>query len=208
MKKKKLLKKYNQLAMRYNKRVEEIESLLRVQNEMETALSATRFDKEDITCAFLSMKEQYENLLRQTKEIKHERDVYRQNYGELVSIAVNANEGTNDAISIKSIDFSDDVTTITWSDGATTSVKRMKGEKHDTHTAVAYAIAKRVLGTTSIADVVEYYQEDHSKDAKYLRIYNYLNSNNPIKRVKAQKAWEKIPEAKRQSIKSMAKSIR
>lgn len=207
MKKKKLMKKYNKLAIKYNELLNEVETLLDIQGEMETSIAQEQAEKENIAEAYVAMKTQYSDLLRQAKEIKHERDVYRKNYGELVSIAVTANESDDGTISIKNIDFSDDVTTITWSDGIETSVKRMKGEKNDTHTAIAYAIAKRVLGTTSIADVVEYYQGDHSKDAKYLRIYRALNSKSPMQRVKAQKAWEKLPESKRQSIKAIAKNM-
>lgn len=207
MKKKKLMRKYNELAVKYNELLNEVETLLDAQAEMETSISQEQAAKEYIADAYVAVKTQYSDLLRQTKEIKQERDVYRINYGELVSIAATAIESGDGTISIKDIDFSDDVTTITWSDGIKTSVKRMKGEKNDTHTAIAYAIAKRALGTTSISNVVEYYQGDHSKDAKYLRIYRNLNSNSPIQRVKAQKIWEKLPESKRQSIKAMAKRV-
>lgn len=209
MKKKKLIKRYNELVERYNYLLEEVAELSTENEELNIRLSHEREDKENAISAFVITKAQYDKLIKQAKEIKHERDVYRKNYGELydVAIAIGRNESSDGAISIKSIDFSDDVTTITWSDGEKTSVKRMKGEKHDTHTAIAYAIAKRVLGTTSIADVVKFYQEDHSKDAKYIRTYKYLSSSNPIKRAKAQKTWEKIPESKRQSIKAMAKRV-
>lgn len=207
MKKKKLIKKYNNLVDKYDCLANEMNEILQYQESLELSLAQLKIEKEKANYSFAKVKEQFDNLYERTRKITDERDMYRKNYGELVSIAINANESSNSAISIKSIDFSDDVTTITWSDEATTSVKRMKGEKHDTHTAVAYAIAKRVLGTTSISDVVEYYQGDHSKDAKYLRIYSYLNSSNPVKRAKAQKTWEKLPESKRQSIKAIAKRV-
>lgn len=201
MKKKKLVKKYNELVTRYNARAEEIAVILEQQSSMRFELERAKSEKEEVTSAFLSIKEEY-------NKVKHERDVYRNNYGELVSIAVSANDASVGAISIKSIDFSDDVTTITWSDGETTSVKRHKDDKHDDHTAVAYAIAKRVLKNTSIGHIVDFYKEDHSKDAKYLKIYRNLGSKNPIVRVKAQKAWDKIPKGKRQSIKGIAKSTK
>lgn len=110
----------------------------------------------------------------------------------------------SNAIEIDAIDFSEDVTTIHWNDGIDTSVKRAKGEKNDANTAVAYAIVKRILGGRSLASVVRYYQEDHSKDERYVRIYQNLNSESPIKRMKAQKAWSKIPESKRQAAKARA----
>jgi hypothetical protein len=94
-------------------------------------------------------------------------------------------------------------TTVTWSDGTTTTVSRQKGEKYDKQAAVSYAIAKKLLKNTSVADVVEYYSEDHSKDEKYARIYKALNSKSSHNRIRAQKAWEKISEAKRRSIKAM-----
>lgn len=207
MKKEKLIKRYNGLVEGYNYLLEE-SARLKMENEtLKIKLVHETEDKENAISAFVVTKAQYDKLLNQAKEIKHERDVYRKNYGELVAIATNPNSLSDGAISIKNIDFSEDVTTITWSDGEKTSVKRMKGEKHDTHTAIAYAISKRVLGTTSIEDVVKFYQEDHSKDAKYIRTYKYLSSSNPIKRAKAQKTWEKIPESKRQSIKAMAKRV-
>lgn len=206
MKKKKIVKKYNELANKYNELLEEIETMLEIKDNTDLLLEQEREEKEALANAFAATKEQYSDLIRQVKEIKHERDVYRKNYGELVSIAVTASENDG-AISIKGIEFGEDVTTITWSDNEKTSVRRQKGEKHDVHTAVAYAIAKRVLGTTSIGDVVEYYQEDHSKDEKYLKTYRSLKSKNPMYRIKAQKYWEKIPKGKRQQIKAMARKL-
>lgn len=109
------------------------------------------------------------------------------------------------ALAIKSIEWLDDATVIHWTDGTFTKVTRQKGEKADRQTAVAYAIAKKVLGNHSISDVIEFYSEDHTKDEKYAKIYLALNSKSKYNRVKALRAWEKIPEAKRQSIKAMVK---
>ena len=108
----------------------------------------------------------------------------------------------NVSLSIEKVNWENDKTTVTWSDGTSTMVTRQKGEKYDRQSAIAYAIAKKVLGNTSVANVVENFSEDNSKDEKYVKIYKALNSKTSRNRIKAQKEWEKIPQSKRQSIKA------
>lgn len=112
------------------------------------------------------------------------------------------NENNQKFVQITNIDWDNDVTTLHFSDGVSVSVTRQKGEKYDRQSAVAYAIAKRVLGDVSVADVVEKFDESHDLDEKYMKIYKALKSKSSRNRIKAQKEWEKIPEKKRASIKA------
>lgn len=148
---------------------------------------------QEIIDAYESLEEKYNTLELKCVHLVSENEALK-NYTKTTN--------HNDNIAIENVDWDGDTTTVTWSDGTTTTVKRQKGEKYDRQSAISYAITKKVLGNTSIAEVVESYDESHKNDAKYARIYRALRSKSARNRIRAQKAWEKVPENKKASIKA------
>lgn len=63
---------------------------------------------------------------------------------------------------IKHIMKNGDYTTVLWADGSKTIVKRAKGEKDDSETALAYALLKKLNGNCS-SEVRRYFEDAETK---------------------------------------------
>lgn len=124
-----------------------------------------------------------------------------------LAIATSASE-TKNYIAIKNVTYEpkNDVTVVDWSDGTKTIVKRHKGDKADKQTAIAFAIAKRMLANSgislsSIAKAFDTTPEDKEFE-KLVGVYNRMSSKNRGARIQAQKEWEKLDDKVRKSVKS------
>lgn len=124
-----------------------------------------------------------------------------------LATATSASE-TKNYIAIKNVTYEskNDVTVVNWSDGTKTIVKRHKGDKADKQTAIAFAIAKRMLANSgislsSIAKAFDTTPED-KKFEKLVGVYNRMSSKNRGARIQAQKEWEKLDDKVRKSVKS------
>lgn len=79
-----------------------------------------------------------------------------------------------------SVKTSKDTTTVTFSDGSTTSVKKSAGDPYDLETAIAYCIAKKLVTNSCIKHLAENAEEVVDKVTtefynKFLKPYGFLN---------------------------------
>lgn len=81
-----------------------------------------------------------------------------------------------------SVKTSKDTTTVTCSDGSTTSVKKSAGDPYDLETAIAYCIAKKFTTNSHIKHLAKNAEEVVDKVTtefynKFLKPYGFLNEN-------------------------------
>lgn len=81
-----------------------------------------------------------------------------------------------------SVKTSKNTTTVTFSDGSTTSVKKSAGDPYDLETAIAYCIAKKLVTNSCIKHLAKNAEEvvdkiDTEFYNKFLKPYGFLNEN-------------------------------
>lgn len=94
-------------------------------------------------------------------------------------LTLNPNNASIVPISAKT---SDTKTTVTFSDGSTTSVKKSAGDPYDLETAIAYCISKKLTTNSHIKHLAENAEEVLDKVNvefynKFLKPYGFLNEN-------------------------------
>lgn len=100
---------------------------------------------------------------------------------------------------IRRIDMDEDVTTIIWSDGKTTSAKLAPGDVYDARTGIAMCLAKRFTEGRNISlfyDILNMNKEEK----KMISYYHELRSGIPHVCAKAIEKWESYSEQEKERI--------